>query len=104
MRIVPALPTQRARWVVALVVVAVVVGACGGGTSLDDYFGRLGARSTEFDKASNEISGRYQADLEGQLGDLQASLDLDDPSAVNEFFQQATELAIVKTAELFSDQ
>lgn len=77
--------------------------ACGGAASPQDYFTDLGNETRAYNEAVAELRQGYADDLADELASLQDGTDFTDTEAVNAYFSQAKEVAIVKTADLFTD-
>lgn len=88
---------------VALVVVAASIASCGGDSSPQDYFSDLATETRSYDEALLELRTAYGDDLSAELADLQERTDFSDTAAVDAYFDQAKEVAIVKTADLLAD-
>ncbi len=77
--------------------------ACGGGSSPQDYYGALADETAVYAEAIDELQQLYGEELVDELASLQEASDFSDTAAVDAYFKQAKEVAIVKTAELFTD-
>jgi hypothetical protein len=83
---------------------ALVSTACGGGgASPQDYFSGLADEMQLYDDTISEARDNYGTELEEELTALQENADLTDTASVDAYFDQAKEVAIVKTADLFTD-
>lgn len=81
-----------------------VVAACSGNAqSAEAYFDGLNVETGRYDTALEELRTTYGDELETELDALQQRTDFTDTSSVDAYFDQAKEVAIVKTAELFSN-
>lgn len=88
----------------AAIVLALLAGACSGnGQSAEAYFDGLNVETSRYDAALTDLRTAYGEELESELDLLQQRTDFTDTSSVDAYFDQAKELAIVKTAELFSN-
>ncbi len=81
----------------------VVAGCSGNGQSAAAYFDALNAETEKYDEALTTLRATYGEELETELNALQDRTDFTDTSSVDAYFDQAKEVAIVKTAELFSN-
>ncbi|CAN5431525.1 hypothetical protein BH24ACT7_BH24ACT7_06440 [soil metagenome] len=97
-------PRVRSVRLVALLAGAVVLfTACGGDPpTAVGYFGELADELTGFSEAIAAQQEDYGKDLGDQLTELHDATDFGDLGAMSGFFDQAGELAIVKSADLFS--
>lgn len=87
-----------------LLVAAWVLGACDSAPpTASGYFDDLAGEMSEFSEAITTQQEQYGSDLAGELDELHGATDFGDLGAVDEFFDQAGELAIVRTADLFSE-
>ncbi len=87
-----------------MVVGVLILGACGGGELTPEaYFDSLNAETENYAEAVTSLRDDYGDELGAELETLHASTDFSDTVAVDAFFSQSKEVAIVKTAELFSD-
>lgn len=86
-----------------VVVLVLVTTACSGNSqSPEAYFDSLNLETEAYDMALDELQTTYGEELESQLDALQERTDFTDISSVDAYFDQSKEVAIVKTAELFS--
>lgn len=85
------------------VVLALVIVACGGSASPQDYFSDLGSHTSSYNESIAELRDGYGEALGDELAALQEGTDFSDTAAVDAYFAQAKEVAIVKTADLFTD-
>ncbi len=95
-------PPRFARF--APLATAVVLAACSSSPpTASGYFEELNTELESFTAAVEAQQVDFGENLADQLGDLQESTDFGDLGAMAGFFDQAGELAIVGTAELFSE-
>ena len=80
-----------------------VVAGCGGTPSPEDYFGNVAEETGAYGQALDELRNAYAADLKDELSSLADRTDFTNTAAVDAYFVQAKEVAIVKTADLLSD-
>ncbi len=93
-------PRYSWRWLAAL---ALIAAACGGSSSPQDYFADLGSETRAYNESIAQLREDYGAALDEELSALREGSDLTDTAAVDAYFNQAKEVAIVKTADLFTD-
>ena len=86
-----------------VVAVLLVVSACGGSSSPENYFSDLSDGTAAYADALSEMRAGYGEALRSELEGLQEDTDFTDTAAVDAYFDQAKEVAIVKTADLFAD-
>ncbi len=86
-----------------LAALLLVLAACGGSSTPQDYFSDLGNETRAYNEAVAEIRAGYADDLADELASLQEGTDFSDTAAVDAYFAAAKEVAIVKTADLFTD-
>lgn len=91
------------RWTGLGVVLSLVMVACGGSSSPQDYFSDLGTHTASYNESIAELRAEYGEDLGDELAALQDDTDFSDTAAVDAYFVQSKEVAIVKTADLFTD-
>ncbi len=101
----PAGVTRRieaTHWVV-LSALAVLLVACSGAPSPEDYFDGVAQETADYGEALDELRSGYASDLRDELSSLADRTDFTDTAAVDAYFVQAKEVAIVKTADLLTD-
>jgi hypothetical protein len=91
------------RTLTLVVAVLLVVSACGGSSSPENYFSDLSDGTAAYADALSEMRAGYGEALRSELEGLQEDTDFTDTAAVDAYFDQAKEVAIVKTADLFTD-
>jgi hypothetical protein len=90
------------RWVP--LVVLLLLGACGSDEPTPEaYFDALAAETQTYRTAVDDHRSAYGDELSAELAALADRADFSDVAAVDDYFDQAKEIAIVKTAELFTD-
>jgi len=99
----PSGKRARRNGIVLAAFVLVVVACSGNGQSPEAYFDGLNAETERYNEAVDELRIAYGDELETALMNLQERADFSDTSSVDAYFDQAKEVAIVKTAELFSN-
>ncbi len=86
-----------------IIAFVVAVAACGGASSPEDYFSGLRDGTSAYADALSDMRAGYADALRTELEGLQEDTDFTDTAAVDAYFDQAKEVAIVKTADLFTD-
>lgn len=87
----------------ALVAVVGLLAACSDSEPTPAaYFDALESETRGYSEAVDDLNAGYGDELSDELSILFDRTDFSDTSAVDGFFNQAKEVAIVKTAELFS--
>lgn len=85
----------RLRWPAVLVL---VVAACGEpAMPVDEYFTDLQAASTGFAQATDDVDGRYTAELRDAFEVLQSQYDLSDAAEAEDFARRAVEVSVEAT-------
>lgn len=77
--------------------------SCGGDATPQDYFEELADGTTAYAEALTEMRDGYGEAIGAELDGLRERTDFTDTAAVDAYFDQAKEVAIVKTADLFAD-
>lgn len=86
----------------ALVVVGLLAACSDSEPTPAAYFNALESETRSYSEAVDDLNAGYGDELSDELSILFDRTDFSDTSAVDGFFNQAKEVAIVKTAELFS--
>jgi len=81
----------------------VLLGACSGSPSAEDYIGAIGESMSAYEDVVTSLRKGFAADLADELASLADRADFTGTAAVDDYFVQAKEVAIVKTAELLAD-
>jgi len=87
----------------AVVIAVLTLGACGGSSSPQDYFADLGSETRAYNEQIDELRANYGSDLNDELSSLGDATDFTDTAGVDAYFDQAKEVAIVRTADLLAD-
>ncbi len=98
-------PAHRRSTLGAIIVcfVAVALAACNGSELTPEaYFETLRDETAGYSEAVTELRTQYGEDLSAEIDALREGSDFSDTAAVAAFFREAQEVAIVKTAEMFS--
>lgn len=83
---------------------AILLAACSGGELTPQaYFDTLNAQTEVYQESLDTLRDEYGDELSSELDTLHDGTDFSDTSAVDGYFSQSKEVAIVKTADLFSD-
>jgi hypothetical protein len=90
------------RWAIAAGL-ALTVASCGGTPSPEDYFGNVAQETEAYGQALDDLRDAYAADLRDELSSLADRTDFTNTAAVDAYFVQAKEVAIVKTADLLTN-
>jgi hypothetical protein len=80
-----------------------VLAACSGSPSPADFFGTVGEETRSYAATVASLRDAYATDLADELSSLADRSDFTDTAAVDAYFVQAKEVAIVKTADLLTD-
>lgn len=80
-----------------------VLAACSGAPSAEDYFGAIGEDTRSYATTVQSLREAYASDMADELSSLADRSDFTDTAAVDEYFVQAKEVAIVKTADLLAN-
>lgn len=86
-----------------MIVGLVLLAACSGAPSAEDYFGSIGEETRAYAATVDSLRQSYATDLADELSSLADRSDFTHTAAVDDYFVQAKEVAIVKTADLLTD-
>ena len=88
-------------WIRRLVVLAVVIAACGDGAmTVDEYFTEFETARIDFTQANDDIDSAYQTQLDASFAELQREFDAQDQAEARELAERSINVGIDATVSL----